>query len=153
MSIETAADRLANVINKLGCLQVGQKTVGARELTYLCRYTDEVRWTELMTRFLMHEKGWQSFIAKTYFTRAGEKTGDKNVVSGWYLAFRADDIEAASEEIAKLLLSCVADLDGAVGFDQVSSLGGEVLEVPLVGVTKDRNTFPGAPGKGATATH
>ncbi len=152
MSIDTASNALANIINKLGCLQVGKSTVGAKEVTYLCRWTDEVRWTEIMTRFLLHEAGWQSFIAKTYFVRADEETKKKNVVAGWYLAFRHDDIEAAIEKIGALLLSCAADLDGATDTGAVLPLGAEVYEVPLVGVTKDRNAFPNTPGKGAQVT-
>lgn len=152
MSIENAANDLGNTIDKLSCLQVGKTTVGAKEITFLCRWTDEPRWMEIMTRFLLYEKGWQSFFAKTFFVRADEQTGKKGVVAGWYLAFRADDIEAVAEQIGALFLSCAADLDGATDFSAVNPLGAEVYEVPLVGVTADRNTFPNTPGKGVRAT-
>ena len=152
MNIEKAANTLANILNKMNCLQVGKTTVGAKEVTYLCRWTDEIRWTEVMTRFLTHEAGWQSFIAKTYFVRVDEETKKRSVVAGWYLAFRADDIEAVAEKIGALFLSCVADLDGSTDFESVMPLGAEVFDVPLVGVSSTRNTYPNSPGKGVQAT-
>lgn len=140
-----AANRLSQVLNGLGCLEVGKVNYRSGEMSFLCRWSNERRWYQILERFLTREKGWESFIAKKMMMRRGQ------MVAGWYLGFKADDIVAAAERVGGLFLTIQAELDGATSIrgtpivdytTQPTSgpplMKGEI-EVEMFGVESNRN--------------
>ena len=146
--VERAADRLAHVINSLGCLQVTNQTLGAKDVSFLCRETDRPLLLMVLEYFLTHERGWKSFFGQKYFMK--EVRGVDRLVFGWYLAFKSDDIVSAMERIGGLLIKAkVASRGGIPLGEGTGVVDYKVVSSGVIKKTEPRYT-PKGPALGTT---
>ena len=110
-TVDTAAERLSSVIDGIKCLKVRKIATGPDMMTFTCNWTDEARWYDIMSWFLLNERGWQSDFSKRYFKMT--KDDQDTMVAGWRLIFRSSDISGAASRIASAFLRASAVVDGA----------------------------------------
>tara|TARA_Y100000310_G_C20621018_1_gene783286 strand:+ start:599 stop:1069 length:471 start_codon:yes stop_codon:yes gene_type:complete len=148
--LDEVAQRLSSVIDNIGCLKVRRVSTGPDTISYLCNWIDEVKWYEVLSFFLLNERGWRSDISKRYFKIV--KDGEATIAAGWRLSFQSEDIVGAAERVGSLLIRCAAAVEGvdpgtvaSVDFDL-----SEEIDIPLVYSKATRNDPGLQKGKGAS---
>lgn len=116
---------------------VGTPTVSATQLRFIGRLPRNLgiqQWLVLMdTMYERHETAsWKVDISKSYFKR----TTDRRLVYAWRFIFQGERLGDRLDEI-------VATINGVP-----LAARQEVMEMPLVGASPDRNN-PSANGRGA----
>jgi predicted transcriptional regulator len=145
MSSKAHAERLSRALELSGLVQPVNSAFSENRINVLCRIAQgsEGKWTELVRKILLAtdaEQGeahsWQAHICRHYFLK--EAKGEKKLVFGWNVSIQSQDMSGSLDVIMRVVK----------GEPVRNRPPGELEEMEMTGLTKDRNIpkFPGDKG-------
>jgi len=149
MSSKAHADRLAKALEGTELAQAVQSAFSENRINVLCRVGKgaEPKWVELVQRMLIstdmeakQAHAWQAHFCRHYFLK--ESDGQKKIVFGWNISVQSADMSTSLDFLIRVIKG---EEPGA----RTQQISGQVDEMPLSGVTGERNAAKVPGGKGA----